>query len=89
MEDVLFDIEGNLTEIGESTKTHQQDILVMHKGWNKFTPHIGVGIIDYFDDDQNQETIKSEITYEFERDNMLVNDIVLDAKGKIIIDANY
>ena len=89
MKDVLFDIEGNLNAIDESTKTHQQDILIMHKGWNKFSPHLAVGIIDFMDDDQNSEVVKSAITFEFERDGMIVNNIVLNDNGKIIIDANY
>ena len=89
MKDVLFDIEGNLIKIDESTKAHQQDILIMHKGWNKFAPHLAVGIIDYVDDDQNGGVVNSAITFEFERDGMTVNNIVLNSNGKIIIDANY
>ncbi len=89
MIDTLFDIEGKLISLGESTRTHQQDILIMHKGWNKFAPHLAVGIIDFVDDDQNSETIKSAITFEFERDGMTVNNIVVSDNGKINTDANY
>ncbi len=89
MQDILFDIEGNLTGVGESTRTHQRDILLMHKGWNKFYPHSGVGIMDHISDDGNSESLKSSISYEYERDGMQVNDIVLDSTGKIIVDANY
>ncbi len=89
MQDVLFDIEGNLEGEGESTRTHQRDILLIHKGWNKFYPHIGVGIMDHIGDDGDSESIKSSITYEYERDGMQVNDIVLDTTGQLIVDASY
>ncbi len=89
MQDILFDMQGNLTGIDESTRTHQRDILLMHKGWNKFYPHNGVGVMDYISDDGNAESLKSSITYEYERDGMQVKDIVLDSTGKIIVYANY
>ncbi len=89
MQDILFDIQGNLTQVGESTRTHQRDILLMHKGWNKFYPHSGVGIMDHISDEGTAESLKSCISYEFERDGMRVNEIILDSTGKVIVDANY
>ena len=89
MQDLLFNINGNLDHIDDASKKHQEDILIMHKGWNKFYPNSGVGILDYISDDSSSESVKSSITYEFERDGMQVNDIVLDSTGKIIVDANY
>ncbi len=89
MQDLLFDRTGNLRKVGESTRTHKRNILLMYKGWNKFYPHSGVGIMDYINDDGDAESLKSSITYEFERDGMRVNDIVLDSTGKIIVDETY
>lgn len=89
MQDLLFDEQGNLTQVGQSTRDHQRDLLLMHKGWNKFYPHSGVGIMDYLNDEGNTESLKSSITYEFERDGMQVGDIVLENTGKIIVDASY
>ena len=89
MQDLLFNREGNMSFIGDASKTHQEDILIMHKGWNKFYPHNGVGILDYISDDSSAESLKSSITHEFERDGMQVKEMMLDSTGKVIIDASY
>lgn len=88
MQDVLFD-DINLTGQGESTRDHQEDILLMHKGWNKFFPHIGVGVIDYFDDEQDPSELNRSIRIEFERDGMEVNNVGTDTNGKIYSNARY
>ncbi len=91
MRDILFDTKDDQTFVkaGESTRTHQQDILLMHKGWNKFFPHVGVGIIDYLDNEVDGEALESSIASEMERDGMEVKNIVFGNDGKITIDANY
>ena len=88
MQDVLFD-NRELLGVGESTRQHQEDILLMHKGWNKFFPHIGVGVIDYFDDEEEAEGLVKSVRIEFEKDGMNVNNVGVDSEGKIYSNANY
>ncbi len=90
MIDIIFDISnGVLKEISESTQEHQTDILTHHVGWNKFYPFLGVGITNFIDDETSTVSVKSAITYEFEKDKIKVNNIVVNTNGKILIDANY
>lgn len=89
MKDILFENNSELIGVGLSTGFHQQDILIQHKGWNKFTPQLGVGILDFIDEETTSEEVKSVITYEFERDGMTVNDIAITADNKIQTNANY
>ena len=49
--DLLFDKAGNLSGISDAGKNHREDILIMHKGWNKFYPHLGVGVLDFIHDE--------------------------------------
>lgn len=89
MEDILFDKDNQVVEAGVSTRTHQQDLLLMHKGWNKFYPHMGVGIMDYIGEERGLGQVKSNISYEMERDGMTVKEIALDNTGKLRIYADY
>lgn len=88
MEDILFDTAG-LVGVGESTASHQENILVQHKGWNKFNPQRGIGIDQYIDDDVEAETLKSSIQSEFEADGMRIKKLEVKEEGEINIDAKY
>jgi hypothetical protein len=89
MKDIIFDNTGTLLGEMESSHSHQVDILTIQKGWNHFSPQIGVGIIDFIDDDENATNLKSAITFEFERDGMNINGIIISDTGKLNIDASY
>lgn len=89
MKDIVFDGSGKLQGEAEASEIHQEDILVMHKGWNKFFPHLGVGVMDYVQDEEDAESLKSAISFEFEKDGMQLNEIVFDPEGKIYVDAKY
>ncbi len=89
MKDLLFENNDTISEIGESTLQHQKDIMMFEKGWNKFAPHLGVGIMGYLDDETTVETLKTSISAEFVRDGMNVVDIEITNDGKIRTNANY
>ena len=89
MTDILFDNQGKLLGTGSSDAIHQQDLLLMHKGWQKFKPHFGVGVLDYIGDQGYHEQLISRIEHQFELDGMQVAQIVIDQTGKIIVDARY
>lgn len=89
MIDFIFNSDTGKVTIGESTRQHQQDILVMGVGWHKFKPTHGVGIADYLGDETSITELKSAIRREFERDGMNVKTIDFQPNGKIEIDANY
>jgi len=89
MQDILFDIDSNILGEDESTRSHQTDILLMHKGWNKFNPSSGVGVFNYVDDEDSAEDLRSSITHEYQRDGMKVNRVEFLGNGKINTDANY
>lgn len=88
MIDILFN-ESGLEGTGESTQVHQREILVQHKGWNKFHPQRGVGIDSYIDDDVSAEELKGNIQSEFEADGMTFKELVVTEEGEISINAKY
>lgn len=88
MRDILFN-EAGLVGEGESTQSHQEDILIHHKGWNKFFPQRGVGIDQYIDDDATEEDLKSNIQSEFEADGMVFKELKITPNGEIISNAKY
>ena len=44
MTDFILNSEGQVA-VGESTRQHQRDLLVIDKGWQKFHPTRGVGLL--------------------------------------------
>ena len=88
MKDLLFNTAGHLTEIGESTRAHQRDLLLLEKGWDKASPIMGVGLGSLRDDEISPLEIKSRIVNMFRRDGMRVNRIDINGSN-ITTDANY
>ncbi len=86
MKDVCFDI-ALLGEM-KSTHFHQEDIIVHHKGWNKFYPHLGVGISNFIDDEDNFE-LKRDIQKEYKRDGLKNIKVEIDFNSKFYANANY
>ena len=89
MKDLIFDNNDKLIGIGDSVRKHQEDILVHHKGWDKFSPHSGVGIIDYLGDEGSLSNLKNDAELELEKDGMKINATRFDSSGNIQIDAKY
>lgn len=93
MNDILlnddFDLRfenGDLV-IGESTKQHQQLLVLTKKGDWKENPTVGVGVAAYLKDDADTDLLGA-IRTEFEKDGMIVNSIEKNNED-FIIDAHY
>jgi hypothetical protein len=94
MTDILLDennelgfYSGDLAS-GESTRQHQQLLLLSNKGdWREY-PTVGVGLAGYLKDD-DFHTVLSDIKSEFQTDGMRIKTIALDESGNLNIDATY
>lgn len=93
--DILLDenldlkIENGDFATGESTEQHQQLLLLTKKGdWREW-PVVGVGLVSWLKDDQDNGDLRGEIKREFEKDGMQVKSIKFDQDGNIDINALY
>ena len=93
MKDYLQDTTGDLLitggdiKLGESTKQHQQDLLIARKCDYK-TKFVGIDIYNSLLDDE-QENLIGEIGKTFTKDGMTVNEISISPQGKLKTDARY
>jgi len=94
-EDVLLDtnydasVQNGDFAIGESTRQHQQLLLVTQPGEWKQNPTIGIGIENFLLDDGNlSRDLTAEVRRQFEDDGMTVNKIAFDGQ-KLTIEALY
>lgn len=74
--------------IGESTRQHQQLLLLFEKGDLIEFPTHGVGTRSWINDDVSFADLKAEIKREFERDGMRVTKIAVSSQT-ITTEANY
>lgn len=81
-------IENGDFVIGESTRQHQKALLVSTAGNYRQNPEIGVGLVDYLNDENDLSGLRAKIISEFENDGMDVRDVQIIG-GEIIPDANY
>lgn len=95
MTDILLDKEnggllfkdGDLV-IGDSTQQNQRLLLVSNLGDFKANPTVGVGVLDFLDDENPTDLIR-EIRKQYSADGMQINAIALDGDGTIKVDAEY
>ena len=80
-------VDGDLV-IGESTRQHQQCILLLEKGENRQFPTIGVGIKNWLLEDFAQGDLVAEIKRNFEADGMTVLGVKFE-KGCLVTEAIY
>lgn len=89
MIDILFRTDGSMIGTGESTEAHQQDLLILHKGWHRFEPQVGVGSSNYLDD-EDSTALLNEVQRVFTKDGMELHTLAVDNQTKqIIVDAVY
>ena len=84
--DFLIDTEGDgdiLIQngdfaIGDSTLQHQEALLASTPGEYRQYPEIGVGLVDYLNDETSMAGLRAKIISEFENDGMLVVDVNIE-----------
>ncbi|WP_080058288.1 hypothetical protein [Spirosoma aerolatum] len=93
--DILFDpqtgnilIENGELVVGDSTDQHTNHILLADKGWWKFTPSLGVGIVRFVNDVGNAPNLMATIRRELGRDGQNVDSISLQ-DSQIIVQSTY
>ena len=82
-----IDLSGNDFLKTEPTKQHQRDIILTRAGALKYAPLKGVGIEDFFNDD-NPEEMMRKVRQEFIKDGQKVRKISFE-NGNLEILANY
>jgi len=82
-----IDVSGNDIHYTEATQQHQKDLLLTIKGELKDMPGVGVGAIDFINDDDS-DSFLTEVRTEFRKDGMTVNEVSYLA-GKIRMEAFY
>jgi len=93
--DILIDENNDLAisagdlSVGESTLQHQNDLLLSVKGEWKQNPDVGVGLINYLNDDYNPDELKQSIQSEFEKDGMRISKLELNNLSDAEINAAY
>ena len=73
---------------GESSKQHQELLLIAQKGEFKEFPLVGVGISDFLNEDADTSELIQIISKEFSVDGMNVTDVIING-DQIKINAEY
>lgn len=75
--------------IGDATKQNQKKLLMINKGEYKEFPNVGVGLMNFLDDEEPDELIR-EIRREMVKDGMTVEELkVNNDDGSIGLNASY
>jgi hypothetical protein len=94
MMDYELDGDGDLLIVNgdwavtESTYMHQKKLIVCQPGEYKADPTVGVGALNYIDDEGVQGIVR-KISQQFMQDGMEVKQVVLGADGVIHSEAEY
>ena len=94
--DILFDpstgdlaVSGGDLVSGDSTLQHQFDIVSADKAHYHFDPALGVGIVNYLNDQTAMPGLTKSIRSELERDGQDVEAVTISPVGDVQIQANY
>lgn len=82
-------IQGGDFATGESTRQHQQCLLIAESGQYKQNPTMGVGTFSFTNDDETLENLKKAIQKNFEADGMSIEQLKVNTKGDIDVTATY
>lgn len=85
------DTDGKITQgaiLADTTAQVQEIIIRSAKGEIKEAPKKGVGILEYIDDDSDENMVRS-IRTELVNEGMKVNSLEIDSSNNLIIDAYY
>jgi len=93
--DILLDenfavrIENGDLVVGESTKQHQNLLLISSPGEWKQSPTVGVDIKSFLLDDAPVSDLKAAIQKGFENDGMIISVLKIDNNYNLEIAADY
>lgn len=93
MQDALLNKDNDLSfkngdiEVGISVQQHQRMLLICPKGSFKKNPEVGVGVLNYLED-ENAADLFSEIKTQLSGDGMEIESIDISG-GNLKIDAHY
>lgn len=94
MIDIKFDADGDIDlsngdiHYGVLPGQHQQDLIIVSKGHLKGSPAVGVGAINYLND-EDPENFLRKVRREFIADGMNVVKVGINKQGNLIVDAHY
>jgi hypothetical protein len=94
MIDLKFDETGDIDistddiQYTESTLQHQRDLIIAHQGHYKEVPTVGVGAINYLND-ENPDNFLRTVRKEFSKDGMKVKKVAITVGGQLNINAAY
>ena len=80
--------DGDLV-VGESTRQHQDLLMLTSPGERRQYPVSGVGLNSYLLDDSSPADIRASIQREFEADGMRIHSLSIDSNYNISIAAEY
>lgn len=80
--------DGDLV-IGDSRYQHVKHLLEAEKGFYKFSPQSGVGMMNLLHDEFQPEEILRLVRFEVERDGFKVEKLQFSNDGKIEIEGDY
>lgn len=87
-DDFDLDVAGGDFVSGESTRQHQQILLLNEKGELREFPTVGVGLASWLNDDNQVNDLNSRIKTEYENDGMKVLS-VSGRDAKLQVEAEY
>lgn len=83
-----LDLSGGDLTYTEASQQHMRDIILTLPGEMKHAPDRGVGVVDYFND-ENPEDLLRQMRQQLLRDGVKVKGIAQDDNGQIEIDGYY
>jgi len=93
--DIVLDTDFDLLvkdgdfAIAESTRQHQQCLIIAEPGYYKQNPAMGAAAYSFTNDDETLENLKKAIQKTFEADGMSIEHIKVNTQGDIDVVATY
>lgn len=97
MKDILHTADGDvdftagdlqLADAARATEQHKRDILLAAAGDFKEAPAVGVGAVEYLND-ENPGLFLRDVRKQMQADGMTVERVEFDSDGGLIIDGGY
>lgn len=96
MEDILLAADGDVdfasgdllpADTDRATGQHKRDILMASPGDYKEAPTVGVGAVEYIQDDA--QLFLRDVRKQMQADGIAVREVAFDGRGNLIVDGSY